>query len=353
MPTRYADSRTHALRRYDAGHMTHAADPARWTDTLRPGFWGGLGLLCAGLSLSGFMARLGWPSAGSPIGWMIGLASHWQWLYAGVAALAALIALWVGPRLGAWLALGIVAASVSSHVPGATQPVAPPADGPRFVVASANLDLHNRDFEPLRRWLLDGPASEAPDVVFLQEFTPEAQLAVIVPGVRVRYPHQWLAPSGGPFGLAILSRHPFIETRRIEPANEWLRLRLRAVVRWNGQEVALSAVHPMPPLRAPYAAARDRTLREEAQWLATGDANRLGVLAGDLNDTPWSSGVQAAYPLLRAATSTRPTWPNAWQLPLDHVLVTSRWQRIGAEVGPDLNSDHRPVRVELRLAAAR
>ena len=128
-------------------------------------------------------------------------------------------------------------------------------------------------------------------------------------------------------------------------------------MRWNGRDVALSGVHPMPPLRAPYAAARDRTLREEAQWLASGDTGRLGILAGDLNDTPWSSGIQAAYPLLRAATGTRPTWPQAWQLvsllPLDHVLVTSGWQRIAAELGPDLNSDHRPVRVQLRLAAGR
>ncbi|WP_353852098.1 endonuclease/exonuclease/phosphatase family protein [Piscinibacter sp.] len=65
-----------------------------------------------------------------------------------------------------------------------------------------------------------------------------------------------------------------------------------------------------------------------------------------------STGLRATAPLQRA-NGLQPTWPNAWGwlsiLPLDHVLVTPSIKLEDSSLGPDLGSDHRPVRVRLSL----
>jgi endonuclease/exonuclease/phosphatase (EEP) superfamily protein YafD len=53
-----------------------------------------------------------------------------------------------------------------------------------------------------------------------------------------------------------------------------------------------------------------------------------------------------------AGQAWQPTWEaDFWPLalPIDHVLVPSTSCVTYTEVGPDVGSDHRPVRVTLRL----
>jgi endonuclease/exonuclease/phosphatase (EEP) superfamily protein YafD len=106
----------------------------------------------------------------------------------------------------------------------------------------------------------------------------------------------------------------------------------------------------MPPLSSAYAQARDHALRDEALRLS--QSGGLGVMAGDLNTTPWARGLWGAEQAqMRRAGLAVPTWPNAWgglsMLPLDHVLASPGWQLLDAQTGPDLGSDHRPVVVRL------
>jgi len=183
----------------------------------------------------------------------------------------------------------------------------------------------------------------------LQEFSAAAAQLVANGPVRARYPHQVLVPAYDPFGIALLSRHPFTFTETVAPRDPRHTVRLRAKLAWQGREVAVSAMHPMPPLNRAYALARDAALADEARWLAA--EAPLAVLAGDLNDTPWSTGVRGVSHVLRRASGLAPTWPNlgGWLslLPLDHVLVSTGWTRVASAVGPDLGSDHRPVVVDL------
>jgi endonuclease/exonuclease/phosphatase (EEP) superfamily protein YafD len=306
---------------------------------------------CAAASLGALLARV-CPEQWKSVLWILGLASHWQWLYLTVGSAAAIAWLATG-RVRAILPLAILALVWSLHSPSA-----PNADNgannsspasPRLTIASANLNFNNPDLSALRGWLLE---PNGPDIVALEEFTDAAQRVVSENEIRERYPYQFFAAAKGPFGLAILSRHPFINTEQVPLRDEWQTPRLRAVIAWNGQSVAVSAVHPMPPLNARYSVARDVALREEAEWLST--FNGHGILAGDLNDTPWSTGMLDVEGKLRRATGLAPTWPNVggWLsvLPIDHVLVTSGWRRLSASIGPDLGSDHRPVVVGLSIA---
>ena len=289
--------------------------------------------------------------------WLVELAAHWQWAYATVGAAAAL--LWVLLALilrqrATWLLLPALVMAGSLLWQPATLPAAAghgAANARVLAVGTANLNLATTDFTPLRQWLA---SADAPDVVFLQEFTALAQRALADdPTLATRYPHRLAVPQPDPFGLAILSRHPLADAQALQPRTDHDTLRLRATLLWHDQPVHLSALHPMPPVNSAFAKARDQALQDEARHLAQADG--LAVMAGDLNTTPWARSLWGAEPApMRRAGMALPTWPNAWGwlsvLPLDHVLATDGWQVVESHTGPDLGSDHRPVVV--RLAAA-
>jgi len=300
--------------------------------------------LCALASANAITASW-WPEASIPtLQWLMGLSVHWQWLYAILGGLASLAYVALGGR-GGWLAMLVLGVAWWTHALPVASAMTKSAS-PVLRVGTANLYVGNPDLSRLQQWLLD-PAS--PDVVLLQEFSDAAAQLVANGPVRARYPYQVLAPADDPFGIALLSRHPLTFTETVAPGNPWHTPRLRAKVAWQGHQVAVSAMHPMPPLNRVYALVRDSAMRDEARWLS--DAGPLGVLAGDLNDTPWSTGVRGVSPTLRRASGLAPTWPNlgGWLslLPLDHVLVSAGWMRVGSAIGPDLGSDHRPVVVDL------
>ena len=302
--------------------------------------------LCAIFSLSAPILRIitlhGWEEAQ----WALELFSHWQWVYlvVGITCLAVLV---IAKR--AWwplipsLVLGTSFFVQSGTLDRSAEPV---GARPVLQVATANLNLDTTDFSALVGWLVSG---EAPDVVFLQEFTGQAQQALQSPEVAQRYPHRVEAPQPDQFGLAILSRYPLLDVQKVEPADMQATLRLRATVTWAGGPVRLSAIHPMSPLNATYAQLRDLALLEEAHHLS--QSGGLALMAGDFNTTPWAKGLFAIDSQLRRANGLTGSWPNAFGwlsvLPLDHVLASNGWQLVGSGHGPDLGSDHRPVVVRL------
>lgn len=287
--------------------------------------------------------------------WLVELAAHWQWLY-GVVGAVSLVLLALARRPGSlghgWLALAVLALGGAFLWQPATLPRGTePADTEAVLtVGTANLNAATTDFGPLTAWLA---SADAPEVLFLQEFTALAQQALAGhPGVAARYPHRLEAPQPDPFGLAVLSRLPLSNLQALQPKDLRDTLRLRATVDWNGKLVQLSALHPMPPLDAPFAQARDRALVQEADRFA--QTGGLALLAGDLNTTPWAHSLFAVEGNLRRANGAAPSWPNAFGwlsvLPLDHVLASNGWQVLDSRTGPDLGSDHRPVVVRLVVA---
>ena len=283
--------------------------------------------------------------------WLVELAAHWQWAYAVVGAAAVVLLALMLRRRAWWLPMPALVVAGSwlwqpATLPAAAKPSA--ANAQMLKVGTANLNLATADFAPLRQWLA---SADAPDVVFLQEFTELAQRALADdPALAARYPHRLAVPQPDPFGLAILSRHPLADTQVLQPRTDHDTLRLRATMTWSGRPVQLSALHPMPPISSAFAQARDRALQDETQHLA--QTSGLSVMAGDLNTTPWARGLWGAEQAqMRRAGLAVPTWPNAWGwlsvLPLDHVLASPGWQLVDAHTGPDLGSDHRPMVVRL------
>lgn len=314
-----------------------------------------LAWLCALGALSAPVARLLPVDQVPTLQWLVELSAHWQWLYLVVGAISLVLLLPSRHSGMGWLALGALAALALGGVflwqPAMLPRGAEPANPSEVLtVGTANLNAATTDFGPLTAWLA---SADAPDVVFLQEFTELARQALVrSPALAARYPHRLAVPQPDPFGLAVLSRHPLSGMQTLQPQDLLDTLRLRATVAWNGKAVHLSALHPMPPLDAPFAQARNRALVQEAQHLA--QAGDPALMAGDLNITPWARGLFAVEGSMRRANGVAPSWPNAFGwlsvLPLDHVLASSGWQVLDSRIGPDLGSDHRPVVVRLVLA---
>ncbi len=305
--------------------------------------------LCGLGAMSTFIPYLPEAPMPSSLLWLAGLASHWQWLYAGLAFTGALLTACLGPgrRWHVLVPLAMVMAAWLHQSPQAEARTGHDRATVTLTVASANLNFERTDHTALAAWLL---SADAPDAIALQEFTPSAMAMVTRPELLVAYPHRVLEPGDDQFGLGVLSKHPIASAEKVQAVDSLATLKLRLVLEVRGHRLAVTAVHPMPPISAPYAQERDASLRQEAGLLAHGGIP--GILLGDMNDSPWSTGLRSAAPLQRAS-GLAPTWPNlgGWLsiLPLDHVLVTPGVRVDGAGFGVDLGSDHRPVRVRLAL----
>ncbi|HEX7069205.1 MAG TPA: endonuclease/exonuclease/phosphatase family protein, partial [Rhodothermales bacterium] len=176
----------------------------------------------------------------------------------------------------------------------------------------------------------------------------------------------------------ILTRLPaesFTEMSLSEPGTQGSSDAARAMLDWNGTQIAFYSVHlrsylrwglPRNPgsstfrrirnminaIRADVIARAQEAERlrslirtESRPFLIGGDLNatrhnwEYRHLRGGLIDVARASGVlklgtfPAAFPVLR----------------LDHVFVSRDWKVIGADVGPELTSDHRPLLVAVEL----
>ncbi|MGV3759118.1 MAG: endonuclease/exonuclease/phosphatase family protein [Actinomycetota bacterium] len=76
-------------------------------------------------------------------------------------------------------------------------------------------------------------------------------------------------------------------------------------------------------------------------------ADQPGVLVGDMNMWGWSIDRMVGAGWRRVVKGK--TWPaHRPQHQIDHVLATDPVAAVGGEVGPDLGSDHLPIRARLR-----
>ena len=290
--------------------------------------------------------------------WLIDLAAHWQWAFAALWASALL--LWsLRARRARWLPLLALAGlpwlsaapALESAPPAAPQTRQGPPP-PTLRIAAANVHVSNRDPARLVAWLRRHPV----DVVVVPELSPE--YAAALNSALPELPHRALHPqAASAFGIGLYARRPLRDVVAAPDADGILAL--GATLELGGRPVRVVGVHPMPPVAPRWHAARDRLLHTLAigRHPALGPDLRLPrVVAGDLNATPWSSALHlAADGGLRRATGHTRTWPMRWGgylgIPIDHVLASGHWRRVSSRTGPEIGSDHAPIRVELRLAS--
>lgn len=330
-----------------------------------------LAILC--ITLLGWASQWLWPS------WPMDLASSFQVQY----AIANLI-LWLLLLRLRWphrsqaiyggLLLGFVCISFQAAMLGSSYRPAslssPPASGLPLKLISVNVHPGMEDYGPL----LSLVKQERPDLVLLQEATALSlselrglegampySLNKIPPGDRQpgdKYP---------PTGTALFSRFPVtaISFAANSPADRaGLLAQVQTVADGPRAWLQLFVVHALVPIRPNFY--RQRNTQLAAAFAAVQAAELPAVVMGDFNTALWSPLLSSAktVPLrpARQGFGILPTWRpnlalpsglqwlgNLFWVPIDHSYVGPDIAVQDFRLGPDVNSDHLPIIVQLSL----
>ena len=220
--------------------------------------------------------------------------------------------------------------------------------GSTIKLLHANVHARNDQYERLFELI----EAEQPDVIFLQEVTPQWRDATL--RLHGDYPHNYVEAREGSFGIAMYSRVALDSVVHVDsPPLDYPTIVATMTV--NNEALTLINTHPtIPVLRLQYEA-RNEQLRSIAA-LANQAAGAV-VLTGDLNASVWGR----SYRKLEASTGLRntrrgfgilPTWPTFLpfaMIPIDHALVSDGIGVVETRTGARIGSDHLPLIVEIAV----
>jgi endonuclease/exonuclease/phosphatase (EEP) superfamily protein YafD len=225
----------------------------------------------------------------------------------------------------------------------------PPASGDdRLVVVSMNTQLSN----PNRQlpWILD----QDPDVVLFLESSRigEELLRELDTGYEVSSGIR----NDRRFGVTVLTKEP-IDLVLLQLAGAGGGA-VRFEMTLEDRPVAVYGIHPPSPSNPWRSTARNEFMEEAGQVIA--EEELPAIVVGDFNSTPWSK----AFGLLTGPadlTNSQDgfgysgTWPahlpGLMRIPIDHLVYDDGLTVVDREVGPELDADHRPIRVVVAPAA--
>lgn len=226
---------------------------------------------------------------------------------------------------------------------------------PHYRILTFNYKQNIRDLSELRSWLLR--PDNAADLVVIQE-TVLADPA-LAESLIEKYPFQFHQSWQRPFGMSILSRHPFLSEQRLDiqvPAADNFVIRLQIQPTLEAAPLTLYAFHARQPLQAKSHALRNIELAHIAKLISE-DSSRHIAMVGDWNITPFSPAFQHLLEVSGLNYQSYgmfhdPTWPSfnqlsALKIPIDHVLYSDGLLQVTRHVGPALGSDHHPLFVSL------
>ncbi|MBT5230285.1 MAG: endonuclease/exonuclease/phosphatase family protein [Methylococcales bacterium] len=214
----------------------------------------------------------------------------------------------------------------------------------------SNVQSSNNQYQKLIHWL----EQEQPDVFVVQEVT-DAWITALHP-LNNQYPHQVIHPRTDNFGIALYSKYPLshIQTHYWPPAEL---PSIEVTIHKQTNSFSLITTHPLPPISKAYHAARNQQI--QAAILAANTQSLPTILIGDMNLTPWEPDYTALLTAKKNLLSnTRigqgilPTWPTFFlpaAIAIDHCFISPEWETSQMVTGPDIGSDHLPIKVTLKL----
>lgn len=216
------------------------------------------------------------------------------------------------------------------------------------------LDLNVLKTNPEVKLVRDLIRKEQPDLIALQEIDRK-WVNELGPAVQ-DYPHRKVVPLDNNFGIGLYSKLPLSNVKVVTFGEKYHGYDfpfIQADARLGEQTFTMLVVHPLPPMGG--FAVRNTQFADMARRRK--EFGKHLIIAGDFNNSQWSPYFQD---LLQGANlrdsqlgfGVQPTWPSyfPWmQVPIDHVLVSPGFTVLDRRTGPDVNSDHLPVIVELGL----
>lgn len=233
--------------------------------------------------------------------------------------------------------------------------------GPVLRVTAANVLIGN---PPDVKWL---ESCDADIVGFLEFSSPwlQAVQSTRETDGSPRWPYAAGLPddrSAG--GIGLFSRYPLRDVHvEFAPTGGVFRF-VEATVETPDGDVRVLLVHPPPPVSGRLVSIRDA----EIAWLAGRCAERdvPTIVMGDFNETPFGKPLKefvtrTGYASSRRVAGYAPSWtttlfgvrlPHAIGVPIDHLFVSKHFATQSFRAGPDVGSDHLPIRVELSRPAS-
>jgi len=233
----------------------------------------------------------------------------------------------------------------------------PLASETRLAVLSWNLESASKSPRDVIDGILDARRPDRPQVVALQELTPDVAAALEASGeIDDRYPYRILRPRNGVLGMGLLSSIPLVEG----DSGVYPMFLGAGILMPDGSRLDLVNAHPLPPAIATVAGipsgldTRQRDL--DLAYLREGldraaDPERV-LLVGDLNTTPLEPGFAVVADGLHdvhaeVASGTGFTWRPGFLealglglLRIDHVLAGAALQPVAIAEDCSLPGDH-------------
>lgn len=264
-----------------------------------------------------------------------------------------LAALWFRRWVLLVVAVAIVACHLTWVLPDYASAKAIPADAwvaPRLRVFSTNVRWDNPDIDAI---MAEAVAAD-PDVILIQEFTPQVKQAAEDGGLAAKYPYFVGTANEGARGTAIYSRVPLLDPEVWDVGGIPM---TRASVEVGGRRVRLYNVHPVSPTNRQSEGLWNQELELLRDTLAMEHENL--VVAGDFNMTQhhrWYEkftdiGLRDAH--VERGKGNATTWPNGqrWYPPIriDQVFLRGEAVCLSIREGTGRGSDHRPMLFEVAL----
>lgn len=241
--------------------------------------------------------------------------------------------------------LAIFAVLVLPRAFGGPTEATPP--GPPLRVLAANMMLGTGSPDDLAA-LVD---ELHPDVVSVEELTPELAVELDSLGFGTKFPHQNVASAPGSHGSGLYSRYPLTGAER-EIRGRYFPFLTAEVTAPGAEPVQVSSVHTVPPT------AQGWELDLDALSGAPEDGR--AILLGDFNATidhaPFRGVLERGWDDAAATVGSGlvPTWPNERRIlpplyAIDHVLVGDAIGVRSFSAHAISGTDHRAVFAELQL----
>jgi endonuclease/exonuclease/phosphatase (EEP) superfamily protein YafD len=269
-------------------------------------------------------------------------------------ALGSIVAAIVAGLTRRWWAL-VVAGISAAFLVGCVVPRAVSSDwaaaasATPITIMSANLRLGGADVQSI----VDLVREAQVDVLALQEYTHEVELALIDAGLVELLPYRESRPDRGPRGSAIYSRLPLTDGGSRVASTDGYYQAYATVKLPGGSSVVIESVHPVPPIDADQTQSWEAGLRNQVRADAPGPAR---ILVGDFNATLdhdqfrelLATGYRDAAAEVGAGLT--PTWPYYGRrsivtprITVDHVLVPAGVGVRGFRAVTIPHSDHRAI----------
>ncbi len=226
-------------------------------------------------------------------------------------------------------------------------------DGPALRLVTANVLVSNPDLGAL----VEDLAAHDPDVIVLQEITPEHADTLRALSLDGHYPYRVYNPLPFVHGYALLSRLP-VDSSTVDGVADWPLI--RTVIETPAGEIEIVNVHAPAPTNPFRHGIWQRQLDAMREWLVGGA--RPILLAGDFNATPDHQDFRALLEgepddaWNRAGTGWGATYRDgpviAPTIQLDHVVVTDDWGVVDIGVIGLAGSDHQGLVADLVLLDA-